>query len=513
MKWKNAFALLLIALFVALPAVAGAPATPHQQEQPQAPEPPDKVAHMKIPEAPVVSTGSITLNGKSINYEATTGFTDLFDDEEKPQAKIFSVSYVAKSPVKLPRPVTFIYNGGPGSATIFTHIGAFGPRTFPSSGDGTTMPVPPYSLAENPDCILDVTDMVFVDPVGTGYSRGVSKEASTKFWAAVPDAASIGSFICQWLNTHERWGSPVYLAGESYGGLRTGLLSEGLNNMGIIPSGLILISPAMDMGELNESQGNDRPSIHLVPVMAASAWFHHRLSAELQKLPAKELRQRAAVWARDVYMPALWQGGSLPAEKRQAIAQQLSNFIGISTKDILAANLRPSPSDFAGLLLRDQNKFLSLYDGRMTGIGTSYSYASDPSFVVSGAPFMTAFMDYLRKDLKFHTDRTYETMNEEANRKWNYESVSGHVSVPPESTDRLQVLLKRAPFVKVMVASGLYDMVTPLESAVYSISRMDLPAEQLSSFEYHEYEGGHMFYMNPSAHHHLAADLRAFYAK
>lgn len=458
-----------------------------------------------------ITDGSVKIGGRELRYQAETGMQPIYDNQGIESAEVFSVSYLVTNDHV--RPVTFIYNGGPGSSSIYLHAGVFGPRVLSTPGKGVELAIPPYRLTENHDSILDLTDLVFVDPVGTGYSRSAAPEGTHEFWGVNEDVRSLGEFVRIWLTRHKRWGDPVYLIGESYGGMRTARLGEYLESIGIMPSGLILLSPVLSYQELYLSPNNYRPYIHMLPTMAAIAQYHGKLSADLQRMLPQQLRNEVKAWANRVYQAALWKGNDLSGDEHGEVLKGLARYTGISAADIEAVNLRISDKFFSAQLLKGKRLCTSVYDGRITASGAWTSYDDEPSSAVRGAPYYSAFMRYLTDNLGLQTDRLYVMINQDAFSKWDFSSATTPPGSYPEVTGSLSHLMLKVPFVKVFVACGRYDLVTPLESTAFCISRLDLPEARRNTIEIHDYEGGHMMYLNPLVRTHMKTDLAAFYKR
>lgn len=471
---------------------------------------------------------SIAVGGKTLDYTIKTSLTPIFDKDDNEIGHMFSTSYVMERGER-ERPVMFLFNGGPGSASVYLHTASVGPKVLSFPDKGLTLPPPPYRMTDNPDTILDVADLVFLDPIGTGFSRsavedededkkdgdkkGKKKEFAdmSKFWGVEEDIDSVCEFIRIWLTENDRWGARVFIAGESYGGVRAAGLASALEDVGIAPSGIVLVSPAINYRDVETGPENIDAHVALVPGLAATAWYHGRLTADLQAKPLAELVAEAERWSLDAYLPGLWAGNRLPRDKRDALAADLARYTGLPPAEIKAHNLMLSGSDFNGLLLRDDELFLSLYDSRLTGPGVGYRYSEDPSFVMSGQPIATAFMRHLNETLGLKPTRSYNTSSEEAFRKWDFtlgaRGLAGYVSTASE----LAKAMRRLPFLKVYLATGRYDVICPPESALQSLSRMNVPADRMrANIASVVYEGGHMMYTNPEARKQLAEDLRAW---
>ncbi len=463
-------------------------------------------------------------------YTATTGMTPIFDNEGEEKARIFSTSYI-KAGGDRERPVTFLFNGGPGSASVYLHAASFAPKAFPFTGTGVEVPRPPFKLVDNPDCLLDVTDLVFVDPVGTGYSYalppedgeeaektedkgksgGKAKAEYAPFWGVDQDIDSITEFVRVWLDRNERWGARLFIGGESYGGLRAAGLAGSLAKIGAAPSGIILISPATSYVGLEYSLENYTPVIVTLPVYAAVAHYHHRLEAALQLLSEEELTGQVEEWCLSRLLPALWQGNRLPPVLLDQLAGELSRFIGIPVDDVKIRRFRVGSDDISRLLLRDRGLTLSLYDARLTAPASAedrHSYAEDPLDLVAGENIKTGFRRFLSETLGLKTLRKYHFSSDSAFEKWDFTQGGRGLYGYPSTVDSLAKAMRRLPYLRVYLAMGRYDMITPAESALQSMKDLDIPAGRQENITTKIYEGGHMMYTNPLAKKALADDLR-----
>ncbi len=274
---------------------------------------------------PSKTSQQVTIDGKVISYDATAELMPLFDNPQEEIARIFYVDYRRTdltSEDEALRPVSFAFNGGPGSSALMLHLGLLGPRTVKTTPEGLKMPSPPYLVEENPDSLLDVTDLVFVDPVGTGYSRANNEEDLEKFWGVKEDARAVAEFIRMYLTRNNRWGAPIYLIGESYGGIRATTMAKELAETGIVPSGIVLISPAVSYGEMQNDSGNHRPFIHNLTTMALAARYHKKLSPELAHLESEEFTRKVRAWAQNDYARALWKGNALSSRDFEETARR-----------------------------------------------------------------------------------------------------------------------------------------------------------------------------------------------
>ncbi len=472
-----------------------------------------------FPEEAVVTRHKGTFGGRSVAYSATADLMPLFDDRTGDErGRLFYVAYQAEG-VKRPetRPITFVYNGGPGSPSLWLHMAAFGPMRGPIVKDGLESPRPPYAAEENPESLLDLTDLVFIDPVGAGFSQTSSPgddDSGHAFWGVWEDVQWVAEFIRLFLSRNDRWNSPVFLIGESYGGMRSCGLASHLQDVGVEPSGIILVAPAVSYGDLEPDSANDRPYIHLLPSMTATAWYHGKLPSALQEKPLEEAVVRARAFAAGPYRDALWQGAALPAETLRTVADGLAELTGLPASLYISRNLRIDHAFFAGQLLAAERRFVSIYDGRISSHGWEYRIWEDPLMARTGAPFATAFQGYLQKDLEYRTDWGYRLSGNEAFHNWNWISgMENGVMGYPNTIRELELALRRNPWLKVFVAMGRYDLICPVDAIVYSLNRIDVPAESLGNVTFRSYPAGHMMYIHEESLKQLKKDLSAFYGE
>jgi carboxypeptidase C (cathepsin A) len=384
-----------------------------------------------------------------------------------------------------------------------------GPKRVKIPDDASAVP-PPYGLQSNPYSILDLTDLVFIDPVSTGFSRPVDGEDKSQFHGYEEDLRSVGHFIHDYVTKYGRWRSPKFLCGESYGGLRSAGLSGHLRqryNMAL--NGIVMISPAINFLTLGFSPGNDLPYILFVPSYAATAWYHKQLPGDLQQMPLAELVKEAEEFARNDYTLALMKGHSIGEEEHDAIAERLARYTGLSKDFVVRANLRVDMQRFGKELLRERDRTIGRYDSRFTGIdadeaGERPEY--DPSGAIVFGPFTAAINDHLRNDLKFEDDQVYEILTGNV-QPWNYGRTRGY----PDASDTLRETMSANPFLKLFLALGYYDLATPPATVVYSVEHMRLPSELQKNITAHYYEGGHMMYIHEPSIKKLRDDLEDFY--
>ncbi len=456
------------------------------------PEPEKKPEAAAPAPAPVVRNAEIVIDGNKVPYSVSTGKLQLKQDDGKSKASIFHVSYV-RTDVKdvSNRPVMFAFNGGPGSSAVWLHIGVLGPKIIHLPGDGAQAPKPPVRVEDNPLSILDVCDLVFVDPVSTGYSRVENDGKPGDFHGVNEDVESIGDFIRRWITEHGRWTSPKYLLGESYGGVRVAGLSQHLQSRyGMNLNGVVLMSSLLDFATLQTSPGSDLGYLSFLPSFTGVAHFHKKIHGDRDAL-IKE----SSDFAFGEYASALLKGNALLTVERKVIAAKLARLTGISAETWLAHDLRIDPSFFRVELLRTEGKLLGRFDARVswdTTDKTSQSSDYDPSFSIAYGAFSSAMMDYLGTDLGYKEDQPYELLTGVGPWRWNAENAIVNVS------DRLCTAMRDNPHLRVLVMTGRTDLATPPEGLAYSVRHMlELPESARGNITTTRYEGGHMFYLNP----------------
>ncbi|HET7035333.1 MAG TPA: hypothetical protein VFI42_06595, partial [Thermomicrobiaceae bacterium] len=476
-------------------------------------------------EAPVVTRHQLTIDGRTLAYTATAGLMPLRDDKDEIEAQIFFVAYTLEQEAGQPaaeRPLTFAFNGGPGSASIWLHLGALGPRRVRLQPDGA-MPPPPFHLIDNDDTWLAQTDLVFVDPVGTGYSRAATPELSEKFWGYQGDIDSLSEFIRLYLTRYERWTSPLFLAGESYGTLRAGGLAGRLIEMGIALNGIVLISAVLSYLTVDmwSGQANDLPFALFLPSFAAAAWYHQRLPESLRRMPLTEFLSEVERFAVEDYLAALVRGDGLPAEERQRMVAAVARRAGVEERYVDNSELRLQIHRFCKELLRDQKLTVGRLDSRFTGVdvlAVTDVPDYDPSLVQPTPPFTASFNAYVRQQLRYRSDLEYETLNSEVSRKWAFDTGGerhGTRTGYLDTSRELRKAMVRNPFMKVLVAYGYYDLATPYFGIRYTVDHLGLvhsqPERSLrDNVRYAAYEAGHMMYIDESARRKLRGDVFAF---
>jgi carboxypeptidase C (cathepsin A) len=478
---------LLFTVGFQLPHSIAAEEKPPKEKEEKAPEKPEKVTE------PVVKESSVTINGVKVPYKVTTGKLVLKQDDGKPRASIFHVSYVRTDTKDFTkRPVMFAFNGGPGSSAVWLHIGLLGPKTLKLPGDGTQPPFPPVRVQENPLSLLDECDLVFVDPVSTGYSRAEKDAKPGDFHGVNEDIESVGDFVRRWISEHDRWGSPKFILGESYGGIRVAGLSSHLQSRyGMSLNGVVLLSSLLDFGTLQSSQGSDLSSIVFLPSFTGVAHFHKKIQGDREKR-IKE----STDFAFGDYASALLKGAELDSATKGKIADKLASLTGIDAATWISHELRLEPTFFRGELLRKEGKVLGRFDGRVawetTNLASPYP-EYDPSYSLALGAFSTAMLDYMGRELGYKEDQPYEILTGKV-QPWKWNSTNEVVNL----SDRLASAMRDNPNLHVLVQGGKTDLATPPAGVAYSISHMfNLPADARKNFTTQFYDGGHMFYLNP----------------
>lgn len=455
-----------------------------------------------------VSSGTVQYGTQKLEYTAHTGYLDLKNDTGKLIAKVFFTYYKKKGEAAANRPITFTFNGGPGSSSVWLHMGGLGPKRVLLKDDGTAT-APPYKYINNEYSWLDKTDLVFIDPVSTGYSRAASGENPKQFHGYVEDIQSVGSFIRYFLSKYERWGSAKFLAGESYGTTRAAGLSKFLtDSYRIYINGIFLISPVLNFGTNDYYVGNDLPRALYIPSYTAAAWYHKKLAPELQNDFAKAIKESEA-FALGEYATALLKGGWLTAEETDRIATKMSYYTGLSKEYCLNANLRVEENRFYKELRRKDGLSIGRLDARFTGtdLDNAGEYVSfDPSFTNIDGPFTSALNDYFQNDLNFKEEKPYNIFGPVS--PWNYNNVQNQFLNVAES---LRDAMAKNPALKVYVGSGYYDFATPYFTAKYDIEHMFLRPEARKNVRHYFYNSGHMYYINMPDMIQFKKDVDAFF--
>ncbi len=463
-----------------------------------------------LAEAPPVTTHhTMNLHGQSIAYTASAGMLPMRDRQtDVIEGGMYFVAYTRDGANPATRPVTFAFNGGPGSATVWLHLGAFGPKHVKLESDGSAPP-PPYTFEDNPNTLLDQTDLVFIDPIGTGYSRAARPDLGQKFWGLDEDIASVGEFIRLYLTRFDRMGSPKFLAGESYGTTRAAGLSGWLADQGIALNGVILLSTVLDFQAISQSRGNDLAFVNFLPTYTAVAWYHKKLSADLQRMSLEAATAASEKWALNDYANALLKGSRLTAAERTATEDQLVRFTGLPRDVVEQNDLRVSLGTFNSELLRDERKTVGRLDGRFTAFaalaGGRGGGVGDPSEAAIRNTFTPVLTDYNRRELNYKNDDIYYILGGGIGR-WNYPQNQFATVVP-----NLERAFAKNAYMRLFVAEGYYDAATPYFSVEYTLAHLSVdPAVRQHNITTERYAAGHMMYIDEPSMKKLRSDLNRF---
>lgn len=462
---------------------------------------------------------TVVINGQTIAYTVTTGTLVLREEADrdketaadlaKPKASVFFIAYTradAADPSR--RPITFSFNGGPGSSSVWLHLGVLGPRRVWMDEDGN-LPPPPYRLVDNAYSLLDETDLVFIDPVSTGYSRPVPGEKAREFHGFRKDIESIGDFIRLYTTRYQRWGSPKFLIGESYGTTRCGGLAGYLSERhGLYLNGLMLISCVLNFQTLDFHPGNELPYLLFLPTYTATAWYHGRLAPDLQRDLRAALKE-AEAFALHTYSVALLQGDALTPEAQASLTQQLARYTGLTPDYLTRTDLRVEIFRFAKELLRAERRTVGRLDSRFKGFDRDAAgevFENDPSYTNILGPYTAAFYAYVRGELKFESDLPYEILNPKV-WPWSY---ADHENQYVNVADTLRRAMAANPFMQVFVANGYYDLATPYFATEYTFNHLGLDPSLRANIAMAYYEAGHMMYIHQPSLVQLKADLAEF---
>lgn len=476
------------------------------------------------PDDASITYHTVTINGSPVHYQAVAGTLTLAQlrGKHEPTASMFYMAYrmvesipdEGEDPVfpdAADRPITFSFNGGPGSSSVWLHLGVYGPkRVNPVDEFGNPGP-PPYALLDNEYSMLDKSDFVFIDPVSTGYSRPVEDKSPKDFHGLREDIESVAEFIRIYLGRTNRWGSPKYITGESYGTTRAaGLVDELQDEHGIAINGTILVSAIMNFGTARFDVGNDLPYPLFLPTFAATAWFHDALEEPYQSIGLEPFLREVEEFAMGEYWLALAAGDQLDESQRDSIAQKLSNYTGVSPEYAIQTQLRINMPRFPKELLRDEGRTVGRLDSRFTGIDrddAADSYEYDPSYTAIQSIYTESMNQYLREDLGYKSDLRYEILTSVW--PWSYRGVGDNQYV--NVAENLRRAMHKMPYMKVFIANGYYDLATPYFATQYTIDHMFLRPEIKENIEMHYYEAGHMMYAHLGMLQKMKRDLDAFY--
>ncbi len=461
-----------------------------------------------------VTHHAVTIDGKSIAYTATAGTLTLRDDEGKAIASMFYVAYTADGAGK-PRPVTFMYNGGPGSSAIWLHMASLGPVRVETASPNPTGPAP-YALIPNASSLIDKTDLVFLDAMGTGYSRPLGDAKGKDFWGVDEDIDIFAKGIERYITINNRWNSPKVIFGESYGTHRSAGLAYKLGEDGVQLNAVIILSSILNYGV--RDSGFDRNLINLLPSYAASGWYHDRLKSKPADLT--EYLKEVRAFAEGPYASALARGDLLPEAERDAIAAKMSAYTGLSVAFIKESKLRVELSRFRKELLRDESRTLGRYDSRFEGIDAENAGESpefDASDTGMSGAVISSFHDYIVRDLGYVTDMAYRPNFGEIGRNWDWKHRNPGSSNPGQGGRSsntaldLSTAMRENPKLKLLSLNGYYDMATPFNGTEYDIAHMQLDPTLRGNVQFRYYPSGHMVYLNPEALKMMKTDLGAYY--
>ena len=454
----------------------------------------EKEEHFDVTEVPpVITHHQITVDGKLLRYTATAGRLPIKREDGKIDAEMFFVAYTLEGQDVTRRPLTFAFNGGPGSASIWLHMGALGPRKVVLQPNGF-MPPAPYRVEDNPYTPLDKTDLVLVDAIGTGFSRAANSELSKKFWGVKGDIEAFSEFIRLYITRYERWSSPLFILGESYGTTRAAGIAGYLADQGISFNGITLLSMVLNFQTLIDNKTNDQPYIFLIPSCTMIAGYHHKLPPDLAQ-DMNKARQASIQWATTEYAHALVKGDALTPEERNKVIDDMARYTGLDKKFLDQANLRVDVQKFTHNLLIDQKLRVGRLDGRYTGPdpdGLLDTDFYDPTGSATRPPFTAVFNNYVRSELGYRTDMPYKVSAQLGFEKWDWgPAIKGF----PDTATALREAMTKNPYLKIFVMEGYYDLATPFYAADYTMDHLDLPATYRNNISFATYDAGHMVYL------------------
>ena len=514
MKPALVASLALSAFLPAAVASAQAPGVPRPRAQPSASpvpaaEKPGSAGPMVTVDDRIVSTLHVTtINGAEIRYTATTGTLVLRHPNGKARGHIFFVAYTREGQDVATRPITFSYNGGPGAPAIWLHMGFMGPKRVKMAAEGF-QPGPPYELVPNNESPLDVTDIVMIDPVQTGFSRAAEGEDVKQFTGVTGDIESVADFIRIYLTKFKRWPSPKFLLGESYGTMRSAGLSEVLQSRhGIELNGIVLVSSILDYLSKGYAAGHDLPYSNFLPSFTAIAWYHKKLPADLQSMGLAKAVQESREFAYGEYLTQLARGNRLSTAEREALARKVARYSGLSADYVMKANLRVTDPRFRKELLRDRGVSLGRIDARYTGLDADEAgefQEWDPSNDAFTGPYTALFSNYIRDELKWETDLQYYTSGRV--QPWDYAPYNNRYL---NLLNELRTAMAHNPYLKVMVANGYYDMATPFAATEHTFAHLGYEDTYKERVSFKYYEAGHMMYVHPEVLKALKKDVADF---
>ncbi|MDX2178347.1 MAG: peptidase S10 [Bryobacteraceae bacterium] len=504
---RFALPLICAAVFAQQPPVS--PAKQAAASQPAAPAPPAKPE----PE-PVVAKQQMTAGGKTLSYTVTTGRLPIVNEQTLgEEAHMFFIAYTLDNAgPKAKRPLLISFNGGPGSSSVWMHLGMIGPKRVRMMDDGA-YPPPPFTLEDNPHTFLQFADLVFIDPIGTGYSRGVTQELGRKFFGVQGDISSVGEFIRLFLTRYDRWSSPLFLIGESYGTFRAAGVAGYLVDRGVAFNGVILISTILNFQTARFNKGNDLPYQLFLPTYTASAWYHKKLPPDLQKADLRKALKESEDYATAEYPVVLAKGDRLTPTERNAAIDKLHRLTGLDKKWIDRNDLRIEIQRFTKELMRLEQKTVGRLDSRLEGtegVNNAEQPQFDPSMTAIRPPYTALFLDYVRTALNYKSDLQYYILGGGIG-PWDYGPAGQNAYA--DTSDALRQAFAKNPYMKLYVGFGYYDLATPYFAAEYTLSHMGLPASFQPAITRSYYEAGHMFYIHKPSLERVSREIGEFIAK
>lgn len=459
-------------------------------------------------DVPATESHQISIGGKSINYETITGRMPIKNRNGDVEGHIGFTYY--RVPGVPGRPLTFVWNGGPGSASIWLHMGMVGPKRVAMKSPEGFMPAPPFKLVTNQESLLPTSDFVCVDPVGTGFGRPARPELGTRFWGVQEDIDSVGEFIRSFISEQNRWLSPLFLLGESYGTFRAAGVSNWLVNNGIAVNGIVMVSTLTNYGTVRSDPSNPIPIALNLPTMAATAWYHKKLSPTLQKKTVGEVVNEARAWMNSTLIPSYAKGWSMSPKELNEVNAGFAKFSGLPLEFVTKCDGRVTLGQFYAELLRDQRLSVGRLDGRFTGYqrtGAQPNADYDASNTEITPPFTSTWSDYLKNELKYKTDLKYYVLGEGLSGPWNFGNGIA------DTSEALRQAMVKNPYMKVLYVNGYYDFATPFAACEYGVYQAPLDSRLRKNIEFTYYEAGHMMYLHDGSRKQLMLDVNDFMSR